>query len=113
MFCPPHLQTWGVKKIWKTQYSADQHDTTTNYVFHNKHRVEVTPLWNFYQKLAIISFVKVEFVTDLLNWIALNSIGVQGIYILASPVKRHPFRFTQCIWQKKIHSNKHDFDRLT
>ncbi len=47
---------------------------TANHDLSNKHIVELTSLGKF--KLAIISCVKVEYVTELLYWITLHCIGV-------------------------------------
>lgn len=38
--------------------------------------IELTPLWQFQQKLNIIDKIKVDFMAEPLNWIALYFTGV-------------------------------------
>lgn len=50
--------------IYSASEKSTQH-TTSNYDLGNKHKVELTHLRKFEQKLAIISFVEVKYVTGL------------------------------------------------
>lgn len=75
ILCLSHLQTGGWNNIWITfQCKAFQYTTTANYYLNNKH-IKLSPLWHCSSKL--LSFVKVEFIAEMLYWIALHSLATE------------------------------------
>ncbi len=64
----------GVNKILNTtfQYNALQYNNTAHYDLNNKHQVELYLSDSVNKNRKIISFVKVEFMAELLCWITLD-----------------------------------------
>ncbi len=57
------------------EYSVWQHNSTANYGLQNYHKIKSAPLQNSFNKLNIMNFIKVGFVTGLLYYTALVLAG--------------------------------------